>query len=328
MPYNPHIYARVRRDYDSKYLVAREEADARRTEVHTALPAVEALDRELKMTGLSIMGAALQGGDVDAKIEEVRAHNAALRARRAALLVANGYPADYTEVRYECAACADSGFLDNGTMCPCMRRRLIEETCEASGIGELLRTQTFESFDLSYYESDENAHRRMTQILSRMKQFAETFAPGQSESLVLFGGTGLGKTHLSTAVARTVIERGHDVLYISAVGLLADFELQRFGNRTVGSAPSEGDTARYYDCDLLIIDDLGTEVANQFTTSVLYDLLNTRILRRRSTVMSTNLTQDEFRRRYWDRITSRVLGEFTVLPFLGKDIRAQKLNRR
>ncbi len=326
MPYNKDILSRVRREYESKYRIAQDGADARRAELHMALPAVAEIDAELRRTGLSIMAAAMEAGDVDARIAEVRRQNAALRARRAVLLAAAGYPADYTEPRYACKICNDSGYVDL-KMCACMRNRIIEETYAASGISELLRTQTFDTFDLGYYADDPNAHKRMSLILERVKRFAETFRPGEAESLVLFGGTGLGKTHLSSAVASTVIESGHDVCYVSAVSLMSDFEFNRFGNRSAGSSEAGQDTDRYYDCDLLIIDDLGTEVTNQFTTSVLYDLINTRITRHRSTVISTNLSQEEFRRRYWDRITSRVLGEYTVLPFLGKDVRAQKLNR-
>ncbi len=327
MPYNKDILSRVRREYETKYRRAQDEADARRAEIHLALPAVADIDAELRLTGLSIMAAAVEAGDVDARIAEVREKNAALRARRAILLAAAGYPADYTEPHYDCPVCNDAGFVDV-KMCACMRRQIVEETYAASGISELLRTQTFDAFDLGYYADDPNAHKRMTQILARVKHFAESFRPGESESLVLFGGTGLGKTHLSSAAAATVIENGHDVTYVSAVSLMADFEFNRFGNRSAGSSESGTDTDRYYDCDLLIIDDLGTEVNNQFTTSVLYDLINTRLCRHRSTVISTNLTQEDFRRRYWDRITSRVLGEYTVLPFLGRDVRAQKLNRR
>lgn len=327
MPYNKTILSRVRREYETKYLRAQDEADARRREIHVALPAVAEIDAELRLTGLSIMAAAVEASDVEARIAEVRERNGALRARRAVLMAAAGYPADYTDPHYECALCNDSGFVDL-KMCDCMRRRIIEETYAASGISTLLRTQTFDNFDLGYYADDAAAHRRMTQILALMKRFAENFRPGESESIVLFGGTGLGKTHLSSAVASTVIEGGHDVCYVSAVSLLADFEFNRFGNRSAGASAEDGvDTDRYYDCDLLIIDDLGTEVANQFTTSVLYDLINTRLCRHRATIISTNLTQEDFRRRYWDRITSRVLGEYTVLPFLGKDVRAQKLGR-
>jgi DNA replication protein DnaC len=207
-----------------------------------------------------------------------------------------------------------------------MRKKLVEAGFEASGMGNLLREQSFENFDLSYYQNDPAAARRMEQILARMRNYAETFEAGKSGNLVLFGGTGLGKTHLSSAVARGVIERGYNVFYVSAVSMLSDFERERFGNSAGGETGENTD--RYFSCDLLIIDDLGTEVHNQFTTSVLYNLINTRLNKRQSTVINTNLTQDEFRKHYWDRITSRVLGEYTVLPFLGTDIRAQKLLKK
>jgi DNA replication protein DnaC len=293
--------------------------------VHLAIPEVAEIDAALGKTGLSLMEASMQGENVTERIAEVRRANEELRRVRADLLVAHGYPADYTEVRYECPLCGDSGFLD-AKMCVCMKRKLVEVGFEASGMGNLLREQSFENFDLSYYQNDPAAARRMEQILTRMKQYAHTFEAGKSGNLVLFGGTGLGKTHLSSAVARGVIERGYDVFYVSAVSMLSDFERERFGNSAGGETGENTD--RYFSCDLLIIDDLGTEVHNQFTTSVLYNLINTRLNKRQSTVINTNLTQDEFRKHYWDRITSRVLGEYTVLPFLGTDIRAQKLLKK
>ena len=321
---NP-AFARIREEYTTKYLIAREEADLRRAEIHLAIPEVAEIDRALGRTGLSLMEASMQGEDVQARIAAVRKTNEELRHVRAELLISHGYPADYTEVRYECPLCNDSGFVDT-KMCICMKKKLVEAGIEASGMGNLLREQSFENFDLTYYQNDPAAHRRMEQILARMRLYTESFEAGKSGNLVLFGGTGLGKTHLSSAVARGVIERGCDVFYVSAVSMLSDFERERFGN-SAGGETGVG-TDRYFSCDLLIIDDLGTEVNNQFTTSVLYNLINTRLNKRQSTVINTNLTQDEFRKRYWDRITSRVLGEYTVLPFLGTDVRAQKLSRK
>ncbi len=326
MPYTNQLYARIREEYRTKYRRAEEAADLRRAEIWAKIPAVAEIDRALRLTGSACMEVAMRGGDVEAEIQEVRHRNAELRATRAALLEAAGYPADYTVPRYECEACHDSGFvLDR--MCTCMRRDLINAAYDASGVGDMLREQTFDSFDLSYYEQDPVAHKRMTQIYHKMRQYADTFVSGTSGSLVLFGGTGLGKTHLSSAVARTVIDKGYDVYYVTAVGLLAEFEARRFGSASIGDSESD-DPTRCYSTDLLIIDDLGTEVNNQFTSSVLYDLINTRLIRRRATIISTNLAQDEFRKRYYDRITSRVLGEYTVLPFMGKDVRALKLQRK
>ena len=155
------------------------------------------------------------------------------------------------------------------------------------------------------------------------EKYAEDFNAETSQSMAMFGGTGLGKTHLSSALAQAVLSRGFDVLYVSALDLFSAFEAERFGNG--GSQLPLID--RFYRCDLLLIDDLGTEVSNQFTVSCLYNIINTRLNTRRPTVISTNVMQDELRRRYWDRITSRVLGNFTILPFKGTDIRRQKLSK-
>lgn len=318
-------YRRIRQEYETKYLEAQEAADARLAEVHAAIPEVRELDQQLGGLGLEILRIVHEGGDIIAGLEALQAQNEALRESRNKLLSDNGFPEDYTDIRYECPTCGDTGFVDCH-MCTCMRRRLIEAGYEASGMGQLLRTQSFENFSLDYYASDPRCYTRMRQIRDMMQAYADGFCPGKADDLALFGGTGLGKTHLSSAVARVVIEKGYDVLYTSSVGMLSDFERQRFGNAS--GVGNQTDTARYYDCDLLIIDDLGTEVGNQFTTSVLYDVINTRLNRRKAAIISTNLDPDEFRKRYWDRITSRVFGEYSILQFMGKDIRAQKLISR
>ena len=198
---------------------------------------------------------------------------------------------------------------------------------ESSGLGGLLRRQSFENFSLDYYRSSSEEYRRMEQNLRTVREYANSFAMDRDhppQSLLFFGGTGLGKTHLSTAVARVVIERGYDVFYNSAVGMISDFETRRFGN---GIAESDADNAaRYLSCDLLILDDLGTEVVNQFTQSCLYYVINSRLNAGRPAIVSTNLGASDLRRTYNDRITSRLLGEFRLIPFYGVDIRKQKLS--
>lgn len=325
MGYNQENYRRIRQEYETKYIKARDDAEVRRAQIHVEIPEIQALDRELNGIGLEIMRTALDGGDTEAQIQKLREKNETLLRKRRVMLAAHGYPADYTEVRYECPLCGDTGFVDC-KMCVCMKKKLTEAGMESSGMSKLLKAQNFNNFSLDYYRDDPQSLVRMTGVVQIMKKYAEDFCGKNSGNMVLFGGTGLGKTHLSSAVAARIIERGYDVYYTSAVGVIGDFENQRFGN--FSGAGNGIDTRRYYDCDLLIIDDLGTEVGNQFTTSVLYDLINTRLNRSQSTVISTNLSPDEFRRRYWDRITSRVLGEYTVLQFVGRDIRAQKLQRK
>ena len=334
MGFHPNNYRRIREEYETKYLRAREDAERRRREVERAFPEIEQLHRELSSVGLAIMRVSLQAASEEerlAGIASLRQKNEALLTKRSALLQAAGYPSDYTELRYECPHCSDTGFLDDGTMCRCMREKLIAAGYASSGLGALLGTQSFDNYSLDYFKNDEKTFRTMRMVLQTLKDYANNFSPHATDrmpaggNLLFVGGTGLGKTHLSTAVAKAVLDRGFDVVYTGAVGMVAAFENARFGS-SVGMADTS-DIERYYECDLLIIDDLGTEVSNQFTISSIYQVINTRLNLHRPTIISTNLMQDELRRRYWDRITSRLFGEFQILLFLGTDIRAQKIRQ-
>ncbi len=325
MGYNKEIYKRIRTEYETKPFAVRAEADARREELWAAIPEVRELDGRLSQFGLRIMQAALNGENTVDRIAALREENERVTRARAALLRQHGFPEDYSEPKYECTACEDSGYVGI-RMCTCMRRRLIEASMEASGLASLMRTQSFENFSLDYYRHSEQAYAIMSRNLQTVRRWAESFSIEENrptpQSLLFLGGTGLGKTHLSTAVARTVIGRGYDVFYNSAVGMISDFECRRFGNGlTEGDADA---TVRYTECDLLIVDDLGTEVVNQFTLSCLYHVINTRLNLQKPTLISTNLTPTELRKIYSDRITSRLLGEYLLIPFYGTDVRKQK----
>ena len=320
MGYSRENYRLVREEYENRSLEARNAADARRSELHRVIPRTEEIDRELSATGIKLMGAAL--GVSRVSVDEIRAGVVKLRAERAALLAAAGYPENYSEPHYECEKCQDTGYVD-GYMCSCMKQRLIMAGYESSGIARLMQNETFDTFSLDYYADDRRNLENMRYIYQTMRRFAETFDPKSSKSIALFGGTGLGKTHLSTAAAKVIIERGFDVVYTGAIGMFSDFEKVRFGNAS--GRESGENTDRYFDCNLLIIDDLGSEVANQFTVSCLYDVINTRINKGLPMILSTNLRQDELRQRYWDRITSRIFGEFVTLMLTGTDVRAKKL---
>ena len=324
MGYNRNDLKRIKEEYSTKHLIAERDAETLRRELHAKLPEVKEIDRKLSRVGLDLMGVALEyGANKEAKFAALRKENEELNKKRDEILVAAGYPADYTDVKYECKACSDSGYVGI-KMCDCMRNALVMAGYESSGIAELLRTQTFENFSLEYYKDSPDCYKMMERILAYAKSYAENFKSGEADNIAMFGGTGLGKTHLSSAIAKSVIEKGNDVFYVTALGMVSDFEAEQFGNQHM---PKGELTDRYFDCDLLIIDDLGTEMANQFTVSCLYNLLNIRINRRAATILSTNLTQQELFKKYNDRITSRVMGEFRILPFMGKDIRMQKISR-
>lgn len=323
MGYNKANYARIRAEYDKKYLLAQDAAEARKHELQMKIPGLWELDREIARAGSEIMGAVLNAAtpeERDLMIARAKEKNCALQEERAKLLAENGYPPDYTDVRYECVLCGDTGFV--GTkMCACMRKTLILAGYESSGIGNLLKEQTFESFSLDFFRANSKALSAAKYNLDTLRAFAEGFSDKKSENFLLIGGTGRGKTHLSSAVAGRIIERGYDAYYISAVNLFRDFEKMQFGR---GFGESEN-IARCFGADLLIIDDLGTELTNQFTVSVLYDIVDTRINSRKSTIISTNLMHDDLRKRYWDRVTSRLFGEYKPLLFDGVDVRAWKV---
>ena len=323
MGYHQANYKRIREAYRTKYLRAFEEAGRRMDEVHAKSDDIREIDRKLSMTGAEIALAVIgTGEDHKEKLRQIREKNEQLQARRAVLMAELGYPADYTQPPYECARCKDTGFVEN-EMCDCMRRELIMAAYETSGLGELMRTQSFENFDLSFYGVGEE-RRHMEKNLAMLQAYAREFTMA-SGNLLLYGGTGLGKTHLSTSIAREVIERGYDVYYTSAMNMFADFEQVRFGHG-IERAAAEPD--RYVNCDLLILDDLGAEATNQFTVSCLYSVLNNRINLGKPTVISTNLEGKELRERYSDRIVSRIVGEYTPLRFLGTDVRRTKLDKK
>ncbi len=291
-------------------------------EVSARIPEFREIDRQLSGIGLKVLSASASP-NAERSIEAVHAEYDALADRKRQLLAEYGYPSDYCDIKYHCPKCSDTGYVDVN-ICECLRKELIVASLEASGLYSLVETQSFQTFSLDYYEKDDKII--MKQNALRLWSFANNFVSGKSESFLFIGATGLGKTHLSSAVARVLIERGEYVVYESAITLFADFEAKRFGTNSYNSETGD-DVERYTDCDLLIIDDLGCEVTNSFTLSCLYNIINTRLMRHGSTIINTNLSQAELRKRYSDRIISRILGEYIPLNFRGLDVREQKIRR-
>ena len=310
------IYRKVKDDFVNRRGAVYEECDRKKQKLYAEIPELQEFDRELAKTAGKIMKATLAGGNVEERIAELKAENEELRSKRGELLVSKGYPADYTDIKYRCEKCNDSGYVGID-MCSCMRSEIAAAMLEASGIGVLAKTQSFESFSFDFYKG--NDLENITYVYNELRNFAEGFSSKTTDSWLLVGDTGLGKTHISTAIAKKVIERGFDVTYETMQSMMDDFTESHFRG---GSAESVN---KYYDADLLIIDDLGSELTNQFTVSVMYNLINQRANKNKPTVISTNLTQKELRERYADRITSRLFGMYKPLVFSGTDIRRQKL---
>lgn len=321
MGYNREDYVRVKNEFSQKYIAARERAGEKRMELHARFPRVREIDALLSRTGMDIMGVIASGKNTEEQIKLIRERNDALLSERGKILREGGYPEDYSDIKYDCDKCGDTGFIDT-KMCDCMKRALIMAGYESSGIGALMRTQSFENFSLDFYRVGGNPEQMKFNI-EQLKKFADGFSKDTYKNFLFIGGTGLGKTHLSTSVAKRVIDRGYDVLYVTAVGMIGDYEDKRFGDgRGAGH-----DISRYTDAELLIIDDLGTEVTNQFTLACLYDVLNSRINSRKCTIINTNLPAKELEGRYSERIYSRLIGEYVPVLFTGVDIRKQKIQK-
>ncbi len=292
---------------------ARASADARRAEVELKHPEIAAINKELSGVGLLLFKTACSGGD----IEPIKQRNISLQQKRAELLVSLGYPADYTEVQYTCKRCGDTGF-DGSKMCACLKELLIRKNITSSGMGRLIDKQSFDNFDLEWYRTSESDYKRMSQNVAVARAYAENFAR-EKGNLLLIGTTGTGKTHISTAIAAEVIKGGFDVLYDSAHNILSAMQNDQFRDRY---KTPDAESDKYLECDLLIIDDLGTEFTTQMTLSFLYNLINTRQTQGLGTIISTNLSAAELASKYEGRIYSRIVGsDYRVLVFSGKDHR-------
>ena len=230
---------------------------------------------------------------------------------------------DYTDDIYTCPRCHDTGYVQ-GPPCECLLRRYNAELTR--DLSRLLQhgDESFEHFDLTLY--DENARPKMERVFQVCRSFAQTFRPG-TMNLLLQGGTGLGKTYLSACIARVVAGAGYAVAYETAASAFDAFECAKFQR---GSADGEAAAQRveqYLGCDLMILDDLGTEMITAYSTSALYTLINTRLTRAKATIISTNCSNEELQKKYTPQILSRIAGEYQTLPFVGRDIRQIKKER-
>ena len=304
-----------------------EEQERRRREICAQLPRVAEIDRELKGTIYQIIAASLrEGRDPAPSIKVIRDRNLDLQAEKARLLTEHGWPADALDDKPACPKCGDTGWV-GASMCSCLR-----QLCAQEQIAELsklldLGEQSFDTFSLDFYSplpwpgEELSPRENMEFILEVCSNYARKFGKFYFHNLFLTGAPGLGKTFLSACIARTVSEQGFSVVYDTAVNVFARFEEQKFARDREEAGEAKDETRRYLGCDLLILDDLGSELTTPFVQSALYTLINSRLSADKRTVISSNLSMDQIRQRYTPQIASRLEGEYRVLPFYGEDIR-------
>jgi len=322
MGYSKKNVVAVQEEFEKKRNDYKAQRAGRLFEVYDRCPEIMDIDKELSHVGLDIFGATMQGKEgLEKRLQALRERNEELQARRASLLCDLGYDATYTDLKYDCPLCQDTGY-QGVKMCSCLKSALTMKGYESSGIINLLGSQSFESFSLDVYPQE--CRDIMKRNYKRLHRFADNFDTTK-DFLLLVGGTGLGKTHLSTSVAKALIDSGYDVVYEIAQNIFSDFDTDRFRDRY---SDSELLSEKYLDCDLLIIDDLGTEIVTSYTVSYLYNIINTRINKKLPIIISTNLSAKEIKNMYHERITSRLFGEFNIVKFDGTDIRQQKITKK
>ena len=330
MSYSPNVLRRAQARLSQRREERRDRQEALRRQVYAQLPRVAELDRLLRQTMAQVIAAALrEGGDPAVQVAEIRRKNQALQGERAQLLAGHGFPADALDDKPLCARCGDSGWVGSD-MCDCLKvlcaQEQIRELSQLLNLGE----QSFETFDLGVYSPEvwpawgRSPRENMEKVLKICRDYAQNFGRYYFNNLFLSGSTGLGKTFLSACIARTVSENGFSVVYDTAGEVFARFEAQKFSRDEEDAREARDDTRRYLRCDLLILDDLGSELTTPFVQSALYQLVNSRLTAEKRTVISSNLTMDDVRLRYTPQIASRLEGEFRVLPFFGEDIRLQR----
>lgn len=315
----PNNYEKAKRILDRRREEAEMAAEERREALEAASPELKRVNSDIAHAGLRAFKAVTHGDNAQATLKQLKQQNLALEQKQKAILAELGQPADALEVHYNCSKCEDTGVY-NHHYCDCFLNLVKKLSYDDLNSSAPAKHCSFGSFTLERYrgmtdpDTGEDVYEHMRQIRQFCMDWSADFGKG-SQSLLLYGKTGLGKTHLSLAMANAVIDKGYHVLYGSAYNLLADIERERFNKQQFEESPER----LVLDADLLIIDDLGAEFNSKFNKAAIYNIINTRELTGSPTIISTNLMYDEIAREYDERVYSRIMGSYIPLLFMGRD---------
>lgn len=304
-------------EYDRIQTKNRRLLQERREEIYAKIPEYKKISDSISSLCIA-QGKKMLLGDTQA-LNEMKKQLRELTLKKAVLLQEHGYPNDYLDPIYDCPDCRDTGYLPDNNRCHCMKQRMIFHLYEQSGLMKLLETENFDHLSVEYYDGEDRV--KFEKAVQSARNFIEDFG-SHYRNLFFCGTVGTGKSFLSCCIAKEVLDAGYSVIYFSASALF-----QKISEYTFAMKDKEALAQFKNDllgCDLLIIDDLGTESVNSFVTSELFNCLNERHLRQRSTIISSNLTIEELRDYYSDRLFSRMISNYDFLKFTGKDIRKFK----
>ncbi len=328
MAHDGKILARAREQLERQRQANQDEHLRRLDEVYRRIPEIEQIDAALRAQMAQLVRITLgKRPDMQQQLEELREANLQLQMRRAELLVEHNKPTDYLDEIVSCPLCRDSGMRD-GRPCSCLETLYNRELTKE--LSALLRhgDESFEHFDFSFYSTAPDARgvsprRVIESYFAICRRFADSF-PSVSRSLLLWGEPGLGKTYLSACIAREVAKKGYSVCYDSTASALDAFERQKFSRDPDEAEEAGRRVKRMLSCDLMILDDLGTEMVTSQSISALYQLINTRLIEGKKLIINTNFSPDDLKKKYSPQIHSRLVGEFEILHFIGDDIRKKR----
>ena len=313
------IFEKAQAILTNRRMKAVSENEMRISEINSKIPQIREINDVLFNTGKELISIISQGKgqDVSEKIEQLKHYNLGAQAMSRKILSEHGYPEDYLDIHYTCPKCCDTGY-NGGKFCDCLKTLCGKIAADELNKNSQLELSSFDSFSLTYYSGE--YYTAMKNILEFVKHYAETFS-SSSRSILMFGQTGLGKTHLSLAIANTALKKGYSVIYDSAINILRSIEKEHFSHEH-----SSEMIDLVMGTDLLILDDLGTEYETPFYNATIYNIINTRLNRNKPSIISTNLDLPGIGRRYDKRVMSRFVSTYSCLEFKGEDVRLQKRN--
>lgn len=329
MSLNNDQYNLILREYDNRQLEVRHKLEERTKIAEKHIPALKSINVRMASVSVQYAKHSLGKGNVD--FEELRLLNHSLSLEKEKLLELHGFPRDYLKPQYHCPLCQDTGFIDS-RRCRCFQQAIVDLLYSQSFLQQRLKEENFSTFCYDFYEDvfDAEKSEKMTpyqnivNAVSICRSFINSF-PNAHENMMLYGKTGVGKTFLSNCIAKELLERGNTIIYLSAPQLFDIIEKYKFSKSGTETYDGMESKIQYiFDCDLLIIDDLGTEFNNSFISSQLYYCMNERFLRQKSTLISTNLSLEELGQSYSERIVSRFFTDYILIKIYGNDIRIKK----
>jgi len=319
------IISRAVAEIQNRRNIAKAENDVHFQEIDRKIPEISEINSQLALTGKSIISIIRKGENVSQQIESLKEKNLQAQNMIRMLLKQYGYPEDYLVIKYSCEKCEDTGYV-NGQKCDCLIKLIASMTAKEMNKNSNMSLCSFETFDINLCQAinpfdNEKCRNTMTQIFNYCRNYAYNFSPEKSGNILMFGKTGLGKTHLSLSIANEVLNMGYNVLYDSTLNYLNQISKEYFHQKDGYNET----LSQLLDADLLILDDLGSEFSsNTFYLSTIYNIINTRINKRLPTIISTNLNHEKMLEKYEERIISRLFAIYDSLEFVGKDVRLIK----